>query len=263
MTQSRIQKPSGPRPPCPVSLRVLATRGVFPAADPVSRTATGPVPRAWHDRPVQQWTVVVPVKGLASAKSRLAEPARNRALALAFAQDTVAAVEAAAGVGRVVVVTGDEEVAGALVPLGALIRPDVRIGGLNAALRSGAAYAVATWGRHPVAALPSDLPALRAEQLAAALVAAGAHRRAFVADADGRGTTLLTAYDGALDPRYGTGSARLHTTAGAVPLAGDWPGLRRDVDTLADLRSAYELGVGPRTTGCASTVDPVCGAHCG
>jgi 2-phospho-L-lactate guanylyltransferase len=30
-------------------------------------------------------------------------------------------------------------------------------------------------------------------------------------------------------------------------LPGDWPGLRRDVDTRADLRRASQLGLGPAT----------------
>ncbi|MDQ3456810.1 MAG: 2-phospho-L-lactate guanylyltransferase, partial [Actinomycetota bacterium] len=84
------------------------------------------------------WTVVIPVKRLAVAKSRLADPARNRDLALAFAQDTVRAAATAAGVARVLVVTGDDEVARAVAGSGAVVRPDVLIGGLNAALRSAA-----------------------------------------------------------------------------------------------------------------------------
>lgn len=193
------------------------------------------------------WTVVIPVKRLAVAKSRLADPARNRDLALAFAQDTVRAADTTAGVQRVLVVTGDDEVARTVAGPGVVVRPDVRVGGLNAALRSAAAYAVATWGPHPVAALPSDLPALTADQLALALAQAGGAHRALVPDADGRGTTLLTSNDGALDPYYGPGSARAHARSGAASLDGAWPGLRRDVDTMADLRSACVLGVGPHT----------------
>ncbi|OMQ14936.1 2-phospho-L-lactate guanylyltransferase, partial [Modestobacter sp. VKM Ac-2676] len=34
----------------------------------------------------------------------------------------------------------------------------------------------------------------------------------------------------------------------AVPLGGSWPGLRRDVDTPADLRAAGRLGLGPHST---------------
>ena len=193
------------------------------------------------------WTVVIPVKRLAVAKSRLADPARNRDLALAFAQDTVRAATTAAGVARVLVVTGDDEVARAVAGSGAVVRPDVLIGGLNAALRSAAAYAVATWGPHAVAAVPSDLPALSADQLEAALTAAVGSQRAFVADTDGGGTTLLSATDGALDAHYGPGSARAHARSGATLLDGDWPGLRRDVDTMEDLWSACALGVGQHT----------------
>jgi 2-phospho-L-lactate/phosphoenolpyruvate guanylyltransferase len=83
---------------------------------------------------------------------------------------------------------------------------------------------------------------------ALALFATGA-RRAFVADAEGTGTTLLLAAPGvALDPRFGEGSACRHAESGAHPLAGPWPGLRRDVDTADDLREAADLGLGQHTS---------------
>ena len=55
------------------------------------------------------WTVLLPVKVLAQAKSRLAVLAgeRRRELALAVASDTVSAVLGCPEVARVIVVTSD------------------------------------------------------------------------------------------------------------------------------------------------------------
>ena len=39
--------------------------------------------------------------------------------------------------------------------------------------------------------------------------------------------------------------AAAHTAGGAMAMAGRWPGLRRDVDTVDDLWAAAELGLGP------------------
>jgi 2-phospho-L-lactate guanylyltransferase len=36
--------------------------------------------------------------------------------------------------------------------------------------------------------------------------------------------------------------------SGAVAMTGDWPGLRQDVDTPADLRTVLALGAGPHTS---------------
>ena len=98
-----------------------------------------------------------------------------------------------------------------------------------------------------MAALSSDLPALRPAELGAALAAAEDFPRSFVADAQGTGTTLLTARGTPLRPRFGPGSAAAHEADGAQRLAGDWPGLTRDVDTDDDLRVAQRFGVGPAT----------------
>src|SRR5215470_575900 len=72
------------------------------------------------------WTVLLPVKVLARAKSRLAVLAgeRRRDLALALAADTVAAVLACPEVARVLVVTSDPVAGPLLAALGAVIIPD-------------------------------------------------------------------------------------------------------------------------------------------
>jgi 2-phospho-L-lactate/phosphoenolpyruvate guanylyltransferase len=41
-----------------------------------------------------------------------------------------------------------------------------------------------------------------------------------------------------LDPWFGSGSVAAHARVGAVCLIGDWPTLRRDVDTAGDLAIA-------------------------
>jgi 2-phospho-L-lactate/phosphoenolpyruvate guanylyltransferase len=199
---------------------------------------------------VQRWSVVVPAKRLAAAKTRLTPltatlpGADHPGLVLALLGDTVAAARASAAVGVVLVVTDDPRAAAVVTALGARTVGDEPDSGLNAALAHGAAAVPG-----PVAALSSDLPALRPAELTAALQAAAAVPRAFVADAAGSGTTLLAVRDGALTPRFGPGSAAAHTAGGALPLDGNWPGLRRDVDTPDDLRAACRLGVGARTAG--------------
>jgi len=46
---------------------------------------------------------------------------------------------------------------------------------------------------------------------------------------------------------FGVGSAEAHRASGAIELIGDWPSLRCDVDTEADLAVAAQLGLGART----------------
>ena len=196
------------------------------------------------------WTVVIPVKSLGAAKSRLrgaVADARHEELALAMVRDTVAAVRACAAVGDVIVVTDDPAAAAAATALGAGAVPDRPAAGLNAAMRYGADVVAGL--AHRRAVLTGDLPALRPDELDAALTAAGAGR-SFVADAAGTGTVLLTADAGVpLEPRFGVGSAAAHAASQARALAGSWPGLRQDVDTAADLRTVLALGAGEHTCG--------------
>jgi 2-phospho-L-lactate/phosphoenolpyruvate guanylyltransferase len=201
------------------------------------------------------WSVVIPVKVLALAKSRLAglDDGDRRALALAMAVDTTAAAMASPVVGAVVVVSDDPVVADELAVLGATTIADSPGAGLNRAIVAGAEHARGRWPGHGIAGLMADLPALRAAELTAALRAATAFPQAFVPDAAGVGTTLYTAQPGiGFTPRFGVRSRELHAQAGAAELS--LPGiasLRQDVDTLEDLRSAAALGLGRRSASLA------------
>ncbi|MDT3443761.1 MULTISPECIES: 2-phospho-L-lactate guanylyltransferase [unclassified Pseudofrankia] len=226
------------------------------------------------------WIVVLPLKRLGAAKSRLEHPGRAL-LALAMATDTAAA---AAAVGRdvvtgVLLVTNDPAASAAITTHAAdggdlagdgpegqghgglapvLAVPDLPDLGLNAALRHGARIATRRWPGHGIAAMSADLAALRPAELRAALLAAPPTGRAVLADAAGTGTVLLCAAPGSeLLPRFGEDSHALHLRSGAVDLTGGLaatvPGLRRDVDTVADLAAARLLGVGPATSAALAT----------
>jgi len=233
------------------------------------------------------WALVIPVKRLSLAKTRLAAalvdhtpkalltdsssstdlmpeaallPANGR-IALAMASDTVGAALASASVSVVVVVTDDRLAAATLSALGARVVPDAPDDGLNAALRYGAGMAAAQRPDSGVAALSADLAALREGDLTDALDEATGHARAFVTDVEGTGTTLLTALPGHdLDPRFGIESAQAHSRSGAVRLAGGWPSLRRDLDTPADLAVAARMGLGPATAAQLALLAPALAA---
>ncbi|MEU9114757.1 2-phospho-L-lactate guanylyltransferase [Streptomyces sp. NPDC048483] len=198
------------------------------------------------------WSLVVPLKPLVRAKSRLSRAAGEQfrpQFALAFALDTVAAALACADVRDVAVVTDDEVAGEHLAALGARIVPDTPARGLNAALAHGAAAVRARRPGAPVAALNADLPALRPAELELVLHSAALFPRAFLADAADIGTTLLCATSGVeLAPAFGGASRARHLASGAREITAlDVPSVRRDVDTGEDLRAALALGVGPYT----------------
>ncbi len=206
---------------------------------------------------LSEFALVLPVKPPMVGKSRLSgiDDEQRRALAQAFALDTVA-VCAAAGAAGVLVTTDDAAFSARCVALGCASVPDGDTNDLNSALTQAAAEARRRWpGAAPVALL-ADLPALRAPDLDRALGSVPAGTQAFVADADGTGTTLYTASYDAFDPRFGAGSRAAHLAAGAREIGGELPTLRRDVDDLDGLRAAIVLGVGPETRRLAHLVAP-------
>ncbi|MDT4892811.1 MAG: 2-phospho-L-lactate/phosphoenolpyruvate guanylyltransferase [Pseudonocardiales bacterium] len=189
--------------------------------------------------------MLIPAKALPAAKSRLAATLDDDAharLVDAIRADTLSAARATPGVTRIVVVADRP----AALPDDADELLVQREPGLNAALREAAEHAARHWPEDGVAALLGDLPALRPAELAAGLLEAAGHPRAFVRDSAGTGTTLLTARPGTdLEPAFGSRSAERHAAV-AVELSGG-PGLRQDVDTVADLERAVALGLGVAT----------------
>jgi 2-phospho-L-lactate guanylyltransferase len=202
------------------------------------------------------WSIVIPVKRPEIAKTRLAEAVGDLrpALARAFAADTVAAALACPSVALVVAVTDDAPFGDEARRFGAVVIADAPDAGLNAALRHGADEARTLRPELAVAALSADLPALRPDELAAALAAAAEHQISFVGDLAGLGTTLYATQPAVpFSPRFGGRSRAAHRAAGAVELTLDGiPSVRRDVDTEVDLWDALRLGVGPRTKAIAA-----------
>lgn len=208
-----------------------------------------------------EWAVLIPVKPIAHAKSRLhveggggvgdGGASDHADLVRAIVCDTIEAVDATPGVAQVFVVTADREFAMTLRSLFPgvwgtrlrVVRED-RARGIDAAL----AQAARPLGRRTFrASLPADLAALHPAELAAALSEAVRWPRAVVPDADGTGTTLLTAAAGvAWRSAYGPDSFDRHLRLGARALeVSPDSGLRRDLDTRAHLAAAP--GLGPRT----------------
>jgi 2-phospho-L-lactate guanylyltransferase len=204
--------------------------------------------------------VLLPVKPPARGKSRLTvfsglTDVVRRRLAEAFALDTASACLAASSVGAVLVVTDDADFSRELTSIGCVAIPDGVADDLNGTLVQAAAEAARRWPELVPVALTGDLPALRPEDLDAALSSVPAGQPAYVSDAEGVGTTLYTAELGEFAPRFGDGSRAAHDEAGAQPVAGELATLRRDVDALDDLRAAIALGLGPRTAAVVAELD--------
>lgn len=216
-------------------------------------SAPRPAPHPAHvDAP--RCVVVVPVKPPAFGKSRLAGVGddERRALAQAFALDTVQAAGATPGVDAVLVVTDDFRLAARVRTLGCEVMPDGTTDDLNGTLVQAAAEVARRWPDAVPVALCADLPGLRPVELAGVLAEAvrevAAGRTAFVRDHTGVGTTLYAAAAEAFAPAFGIASAARHDGAGAVEVGRGAASVRADVDDLDDLDAALRAGVGPHTT---------------
>lgn len=197
--------------------------------------------------------VLIPVKPLATAKSRLAEvlaPAERRALVLAMLDDVLEVLSGVDGLAGIALVGGDAELARHLTgrELRLLVEPEPC---LNTALRAASAELAAA-GAERLLILPADIPALDRRAVRALLAVDEQPAVALVAaSADGGTNALLLAPPNLLEPAFGAGScARYRQAAAAVGLTPrllDLPQVALDIDRPADLLALESLAGAPRT----------------
>ena len=215
---------------------------------------------------VDGWTVVVPVKDLERAKSRLSRvlsPADRRSLVLAMATDVLVACAATPGVARVLVASSDPRVGELARRLRIEVLPDPSPANLRPGedpLNTALVHAIGDVAG-PVAVVAADLPELSPSRLGRVLAAAARHPHSIVPDHRGAGTTMAfwTGPVAARVPRFGVGSAARHRAeGGAVAVGGADPSgaTGRDVDTPGDLAALDGRAVGPATAAALGTPSP-------
>lgn len=214
------------------------------------------------------WTIVIPVKGLQRAKSRLSSsfsPDDRRALVVAMATDVITACRDTPLVDTIRVVGVDPEIAQVATDLGAQFVIDpagaatagsgppsagtrvVTEDPLNTALLRAMAGV-----RGPLGVVAADLPELTSRLLTGILDSASRHPHAIVTDHRGNGTTMAfwTGPAGRVS-HFGPGSAdRFRRLGGAKAIAVDgrrWGEAARDVDTPEDVADLVGRRVGPAT----------------
>ncbi len=171
--------------------------------------------------------VGIPIKAFGVAKARLAPvlgPAERARLGKAVAARTIGVATVA---GRVVVVTGDADVAGWARGFGVDV-VDEGPGGLDGAAGSFVEGAPGPW-----AVLHADLPLLTEADLTHAMAAAGRTGWAIAPSSDG-GTSLVVG-EGPFPFAYGPGSFHRHLAARPDAAVVVRRGLAVDLDTPADL----------------------------
>jgi 2-phospho-L-lactate guanylyltransferase len=190
---------------------------------------------------MSRW-IIVPIRGLATGKSRLAEVldtdqryALNRLL-LERVLSAVAGSEG--GLSRCVVASAGAEALALARKRGAIALAEPGDTELNAALESARTYARAG-GASSLVILAADLPEVSAAALASLIAAVPAGGTAIVADKHGRGTNgLVLPAASVLRFAFGEGSLARHAAAlrqaGVKPVVWDDPALAFDLDSPAD-----------------------------
>lgn len=190
-------------------------------------------------RPLPGSAVVVAVKDLERAKSRVVLPASlRRLLVTTMLLDTVAAWAEVAS--EVLVVSGSPLLGAQLRRAGlpAQLIPDPGAG-LNHAFTIAAESLTAP----RIAACVADLPCLTAAAARDVLTAGSPGERWMVPDEAGQGTTILAADGVPLEPGFEHGSAERHRRGGAREIEAA-VAARCDVDDIERLDRAAEIGLG-------------------
>jgi 2-phospho-L-lactate/phosphoenolpyruvate guanylyltransferase len=203
---------------------------------------------------MKRW-VIVPVKRLAAAKSRLApaiSAGQRHTLARALLDHTLETLHGLKGIDGILVVSKDRAVLAAVRKSGAGTVLEAKCDGLNRALARATAEAVRR-GAQAVLILPADLPMLSTEDLHRVMKMVSRPPFMVIApDRMERGTNLLYM----APPRvvkFSFGERSFHRylrsacRAGVKPVICRRPALAYDVDRPEDLADIYRFRWGSRT----------------
>lgn len=212
-----------------------------------------------RDAPV---TALVPVRGLAVGKQRLA-PVLNATerccLVRAMLEDVLAALSHTERVAVIAVVSADAAVVKVAEAAHAIMLPDAPGGGLNPSLQAALAWVAAACPEYVTMVVAADLPTLTPALLEASVMASPAE--VVIARSLDGGTNLLWQPPPVrLAPAFGSGSCARHrdsaTRAGLSVAVLEHPLLARDLDVPADLAAVLPLLGGGRTLEVLRRLDP-------
>jgi len=184
---------------------------------------------------------VLPVKDPRRAKERLSgvlDPAEREALARAMFEAVLTALQAAAGLDRILVATSDAETAARARRAGALVLEEQEQLGHSRSADAAARRAMEL-GAQTALLLPIDAPLVRPEEIAS-LVSAPRPGVIIVPSRDGQGTNaLVRTPPDAIPSCFGPDSFRRHAEEarrrGVACEVRRPPGLLLDIDTPEDL----------------------------
>lgn len=197
----------------------------------------------------------VPFKCFTRAKRRLRSAYSDAAveeISRAMLLDVLAALGAAAGLERVVVLTDDESVADVAAEAGAEVRLREPDPGLNPAIE-GASAEAESQGFDAALVVLGDLPLLQPADVESVLREGASHAIVIVPSSDGGTALLYRRPPGVISARFGESSAKAHeheaTRRGLEPrimTSLDWR-VRIDLDTPEDAEQLLESELPSRT----------------
>ena len=192
---------------------------------------------------------VVPIKATVDAKQRLGNavaPSMRPRLALAMAEDVLAALAASRALAGIIVVTVDEAAAALAARYGARVLTEGARDGQTGAV-AAAARRLARERKGAMLTIPGDVPLVTPEEIAQIVAA---HERApdfvIVPAHDERGSNaVLCAPPDAVPLKFGDDSCLPHLEAarraGLEPKVLRLPGLGLDIDNPADLAAFMKI----------------------
>jgi 2-phospho-L-lactate/phosphoenolpyruvate guanylyltransferase len=192
----------------------------------------------------------VPIKDITAAKQRLAEAAPaefRRKLALAMAEDVLAALADARGLAGIIVVTVDPDAAALARRYGAQVWDDGALDGHTGAVTAAGRRLIAE-GAAGMLTVPGDVPMISAEEVDT-VIAAHLPAPSFTIvpahDELGSNAILMSPPD-AVPLRFGDNSYFPHLAAakacGIRPTVLRLPGIAFDIDNPVDLHHFSRLG---------------------
>jgi 2-phospho-L-lactate guanylyltransferase len=208
--------------------------------------------------------VIIPFKGLAESKSRLAKEISDdlrKHLVTAMLSDVVSAVSSSKRVNHLIIITSDKEIE-SIIPKKATLLLEDKPRGINQAINEATEYSTTKMHAEAALVIPADLPLIKPQDIDTVILRGKQKPAVILSPSLNGGTNILYRNPPQIiEPKFGKNSFQAHLEESRKrniePKIYNSPRVSLDLDEIEDIKKFIQHGNHTKTFEALQKTEPI------